>query len=68
MDAMRPTLLLAIATALVALALPAAASASEICVAPKTGCGGPEVSTLEDALDLADDDFAVHRIHLGPTL
>lgn len=46
-------------------ALPAAAGAADYCVFPNVGCGGTNVTTLEKALDLADDQPNADRILLG---
>jgi hypothetical protein len=45
--------------------LPGAASATDYCVAPNTGCGGTDVGTFHKALDLADDAPDADRIFLG---
>lgn len=58
----------AIAAALLALALPAAAGAADYCVAPNDDCGGTNVGTFEEALDLAQDDANLDRIFLGGAL
>src|SRR5919198_4782060 len=58
-------LLAGLTAALVAGALPAAASASDYCVAPNTTCGGTNVATFEQALDLADNAPDADRIFLG---
>jgi hypothetical protein len=49
----------------VVAALPAAASATDYCVVPNTGCGGTNVATFSDALGYADDDTDPDRIFLG---
>jgi hypothetical protein len=46
-------------------ALPAVASAADYCVAPNTGCGGTNVATFEQALDLTDNASDADRIFLG---
>src|SRR5919197_277788 len=46
-------------------ALPAAASAADYCVAPNTTCGGTNVASFEQALDLADNATDADRIFLG---
>jgi hypothetical protein len=46
-------------------ALSAPASATDYCVVPNAGCGGTNVGTLPEALDLADDDTGPDRIFLG---
>jgi hypothetical protein len=51
--------------AITAGALPAAASATDYCVAPNTTCGGSNVQTLEFALDIADQLPDSDRIFLG---
>jgi hypothetical protein len=53
----------AIAAALAAAALPAAAGATDYCV--DTGCGGTNVATFEEAIDLADNAADADRIFLG---
>jgi hypothetical protein len=58
-------LTLGIASALLAPAFPAAASAADYCVAPNTSCGGTNVQTFEQALDLADNATDADRIFLG---
>jgi hypothetical protein len=55
--------MMGIVTALVAF--PGAAGAKDYCVAPDTTCGGTNVGTLEQALDLADDASDADRIFLG---
>ena len=45
--------------------LPAAASATDYCVVPNTGCGGTNVATFSEALNLADDATGADRILLG---
>lgn len=60
--------LTSIAVALLALALPAAAGAADYCVAPNDDCGGTNVQTFEEALDLAQDDANSDRIFLGAAL
>ena len=45
--------------------LPSAASATDYCVVPNTGCGGTNVAKLEEALDQADNDSDPDRILLG---
>jgi hypothetical protein len=63
------TPLLAIATALLALALPAMASANDYCVKPApASCDGAVVDSLEIGLDYADDDKNADRVFLGPTV
>ena len=42
---------------LLAGVLPAMASAADYCVAPNTSCGGTNVATFGQALDLADNDM-----------
>ena len=54
-----------VAAGLLASALPAAASAADYCVAPNTSCGGTNVATFEQALDLADNATDADRIFLG---
>jgi hypothetical protein len=46
-------------------ALPAAAGATDYCVAPTTACGGTTVNSLEQALDQADNAADADRIFLG---
>src|SRR5919198_504268 len=58
-------LLAGLTAALVAGALPAAASAADYCVAPNTTCGGTNVASFEQALDLADNATDADRIFLG---
>ena len=58
----------AIAAALLALALRGAAGATDYCVAPNDDCGGTNVDTFEEALDLAQDDANLDRIFLGGAL
>ena len=70
MNLARPTTplrwpLLAAAAAFAAIALPASAGATDYCVAPNTTCGGTNISTLEQALDLADNANDADRIFLG---
>jgi hypothetical protein len=70
MNLARPTTplrwpLLAAAAAFAAIALPATARATDYCVAPNTTCGGTNVSTFEQALDLADNANDADRIFLG---
>jgi hypothetical protein len=55
------------AVTLTAAAVPAAASASDYCVAPNTTCGGTLVPTIEQALDHADDASDADRVFLGAT-
>jgi len=50
---------------LLAGVLPAMASAADYCVAPNTTCGGTNVATFEQALDLADNAPDADRIFLG---
>jgi len=45
--------------------LPGAASATDYCVLPNTGCGGTNVDTFQKALDLADNAPDADRILLG---
>jgi hypothetical protein len=54
-----------VAAALFAGALPVAASAADYCVAPNTSCGGTNVATFGQALDLADNATDADRIFLG---
>jgi hypothetical protein len=54
-----------IVAALVASAFPAVAGATDYCVAPDTSCGGTNVATFEQALDLADNAPDADRIFLG---
>ena len=56
---------LGFAAALVGCLSPAAASATDFCVAPNTGCGGTDVASFEGALALADDAPDSDRIFLG---
>ena len=70
MNLARPTTplrwpLLAAAAAFAAIALPSAARATDYCVAPNTTCGGTDVPTLEQAIDLADNANDADRIFLG---
>src|ERR687887_1657336 len=58
-------LLAGLTAALVAGGLPAAASAADYCVAPNTTCGGTNVASFEQALDLADNATDADRIFLG---
>jgi hypothetical protein len=44
---------------------PAAANAADYCVSPNTTCGGTNVMTLEQALDLADNAPDADRVFLG---
>jgi hypothetical protein len=53
------------AAALLAGALPAAASAADYCVAPNTTCGGTNVASFQQAIDLADNATDADRIFLG---
>ena len=55
-----------IAAALLALALPGAAGATDYCVAPNDNCGGTNVTTFEEALDLAQDDANSTASSSGP--
>jgi hypothetical protein len=55
----------AVATAGFAGALPVAAGAADYCVAPNVSCGGTNVATLGQALDLADNATDGDRIFLG---
>ena len=48
-----------------AAAYPAAAGATDYCVAPNTSCGGTNVATFEQSLDLADNAPDADRIFLG---
>src|SRR5829696_1368825 len=45
-------------------ALPAAAGATDYCVAPSTDCGGTLVPNVQDALALADDQTDADRVFL----
>jgi hypothetical protein len=55
----------AIAGALVAAALPAAAGATDYCVGMNTGCGGTNVASFQQALDLAANAPDADRVYLG---
>jgi hypothetical protein len=46
-------------------ALPSLASATDYCVAPSDGCVGTKADSIEQALDLADDDNNPDRVFLG---
>ncbi|HEX6653862.1 MAG TPA: choice-of-anchor Q domain-containing protein [Thermoleophilaceae bacterium] len=46
-------------------ALPSLASATDYCVAPSDGCVGTKVDSIEEALDLADDENNPDRVFLG---
>ena len=48
--------------------LPAAASATDYCVVPNTGCGGTNVATFSEALNLADDATGADRVFLGASI
>jgi hypothetical protein len=50
---------------LVILAAPAAAQATDFCVAPNMACGGTNVATLQTALATADDAADADRVFLG---
>jgi hypothetical protein len=63
MHAFRRTLLLAMATALVALVLPAIASANDYCV--DATCPGTDVDSIEDAFGLAAKSPDADRVFLG---
>jgi hypothetical protein len=54
-----------ILAAALAGAAPAAANAADYCVSPNTSCGGTNVATFEQALDLADNAPDADRIFLG---
>jgi hypothetical protein len=58
-------LVAALAVALLVAVLPAMASATDYCVAPNTSCGGSNVATFEQALDLADNATDADRVFLG---
>lgn len=60
-----PWLPATIVTALLALALPAVASANDYCVHPNESCGGTNVAYLEDALAMAAAGDNPDRIFLG---
>jgi hypothetical protein len=64
-NALAGGLAVGIAAALFAATLPAAASAADYCVAPNTNCGGANVGTFEQALDLADNATDADRVFLG---
>jgi hypothetical protein len=51
--------------AALAVVAPAAANAADYCVSPNTTCGGTNVATLEQALDLADNATDADRVFLG---
>jgi hypothetical protein len=48
-----------------ALVLPAVAGAADYCVAPEASCGGTNVATFQEALDLADNATDPDRVFLG---
>jgi hypothetical protein len=54
-----------LAATLVAAVLPTMASAADYCVAPNISCGGTNVATFEQALDLADNATNADRVFLG---
>lgn len=54
-----------VVTLTIAAALPTAASATDYCVFPNTGCGGKNVASFSEALNLADDAPDADRILLG---
>ena len=58
-------LAIGIAAASLCAALPTAASATDYCVLPNVGCGGTNATSLESALDKADDAPGADRIFLG---
>ena len=62
---MRAWLAAAIAAPCLLGALPATAGATDYCVFPNVGCGGTNTTTLEKALDYADNANDPDRIFLG---
>jgi hypothetical protein len=49
-------------------ALPSLASATDYCVAPSDGCVGTHADSIEQALDLADDNQDPDRVFLGASI
>jgi hypothetical protein len=49
-------------------AVPSLASATDYCVAPSDGCVGTKADSIEQALDLADDDNNPDRVFLGASV
>jgi hypothetical protein len=62
----RTWLIMSIVACAVAVALPSAASAADYCV--DTACAGTNVNSIEQAFEFADDDSALDRIYLGPSV